>query len=204
MTNRVILSLLAATFVVAFCTDSAAGPLDRIDDYQLKNYGYDEVTKGAPALQIPSRIVYREGLELLEKGDWPGARERFLLASELSGEYPDPLLTLAKNELLRFDPDFLLHAIDGLRRLASNFYIQSFALANAALLVTAASIGTLLVLLVYLLVKYWPLVDHSIREWYSVRCSFPPAGWVGIILAMALVSMRAGIVVYIPILLLSV
>ncbi|HER43426.1 MAG TPA: tetratricopeptide repeat protein [Candidatus Eisenbacteria bacterium] len=204
MTNRAIVSLLTLLTVIAFCTDAETGPLDRIGDTRLRAYSYDEVTQGAPALLVPSRILYREGLELVEKGDWAGARERFLLASELSGDYPDPLLTLAKNEFLRLDPGFLPHTIEGFQRLASNFYVQAFVLANTALLVTAVSIGTLLLLLVYLLVKYWPLVDHSIREWYSVRCSFPPAGWVGIILAIALVSLRAGIALYIPILLLSV
>jgi tetratricopeptide (TPR) repeat protein len=204
MTNRVILSLLTFALVIAFCTDADTGPLDRIKDNLLKSYSYDEVTQGAPSLQIPSRIIYREGLELVEKGDWEGARERFMLASELSGDYPDPLLTLAKNEFLRFDPGFLPHAIEGFQRLASNFYVQSFVLANIALLVTVASIGTLLLLLVYLLVKYWPLVDHSVREWYSTRCSFPPASWAGIILAIALISLRTGIALYIPILLISV
>ena len=204
MTNRVILSLLALALVLAFCMEANAGPLDRIRDTSLQSYSYDEVTQGAPALQVPSRIVYREALELLEQGDWEGARARLLLAAELSGEYPDPLLTLAKNEFLRFNPDFLPHMIEGSQRLLSNFYVQSFALANIALLATVTSIGTLLLLLVYLLVKYWPLVDHSIREWYSVKCSFPPANWVGIILAIALISLRAGIAVYISLLLLTV
>ncbi len=204
MTNRVFFSLLTITLVVAFCTDADAGPLDRIDDTQLKSYSYDEVTQGAPALVIPSRIIYGEGLELLEQGDWEGARARLLLASELSGDYPDPLLTLAKNEFIRFDPDFLPHAIMGFQRLVSNFYVQAFVLANIALLVTVASIGTLLLLLVYLLVKYWPLIDHSIREWYSVKCSFPPAKWVGILLAIALISLRAGIAAYIAILMIAV
>jgi tetratricopeptide (TPR) repeat protein len=204
MTNRVIFSLLTITFAVAFCTDADTEPLDRISDTRLKSYSYDEVTQGAPALIIPSRVIYREGLELLEQGDWEGARERLLLASELSGDYPDPLLTLAKNEFLRFSPDFLPHAIMGFQRLVSNFYVQAFVLANIALLVTVASIGTLLLLLVYLLVKYWPLIDHSIREWYSVKCSFPPAKWAGILLAMALISLRAGIAVYIAILLFAV
>jgi tetratricopeptide (TPR) repeat protein len=204
MINRVILSLLALTLVLAFCTEAVAGPLDRIRDTSLRSYSYDEVTQGAPALQVPSRIVYREGLELVERGDWEGARERFLFAAELSGDYPDPLFSLAKNEFLRFNPDFLPHTIEGFQRLFSNFYVQSFALANIALLATVASIGTLLILLVYLLVKYWPLVDHSIREWYSVKCSFPPANWVGIILAISLISLRAGIAVYIAILLLAV
>ena len=204
MAKHVIFSLLVLIFVLALCTEADAGPLDRIRDNTLQSYSYDEVTQGAPALQIPSRIVYGEGLELVEKGDWEGARERFLLAAELSGDYPDPLLTLAKNEFLRFNPDFLPHTIEGFQRLVSNFYVQSFVLANIALLVTVISIGTLFLLLVYLLVKYWPLVDHSIREWYSVKCSFPPANWVGIILTIALVSLRAGIAVYIPLLLLSV
>lgn len=204
MIKHINLSLLTLAFVLAFCMEVAAGPLDRIGDTTLQSYSYDEVTQGAPALQIPSRVVYREGLELVEKGDWKGAKERFLLAAELSGEYPDPLLTLAKNEFLRFDPGFLPHLIEGFKRLVTNFHVQSFAMANIALLITVTSIGALLVLLLYLLVKYWPLVDHSIREWYSVKCSFPPASWAGIILAIALVSLRAGIAVYIPLLLIAV
>ena len=204
MNKRIFLYSLALCSMLAFCIEADAGPIDRIGNTTLRSYSYDEVTQGAPALDIPSRIVYEEGLDLLEKGEWESAKERFLLSAELSGSYPDPLLTLAKNEFLRFDPGFLPHIIEGFQRLVSNFYVQSFALANIAFLVTVSAIGTLLAILLYLLVKYWPLVDHSIREWYSVKCSFPPASWAGIILAIALVSLRAGIAVYIPLLLVAV
>jgi tetratricopeptide (TPR) repeat protein len=204
MTCRVIISLLSLGFLLAICMEASAEPLEDIPDSHLRSYSYDKVMEGAPNLQIPSTILYREALELIEKGNWKDARQRLLLSARLSGNYPDPLFTLAKNEFLRFDPDFLPHMIEGFQRLFTNFRVQSFAVANLALLITVTAIGTLLLLLIQLLAKYWPLIEHSIQERYSVRFSFPPANWIGIILLAAFLVMRAGIALYISMLMLIV
>jgi tetratricopeptide (TPR) repeat protein len=204
MDHRVNFYLLSLGLLLAICTEVSAGPLEDIQDTRIRSYSYDKVMEGAPNLSIPSIIIYQEALELIERGNWQEAKSRLLLAANLSGDYPDPLFTLAKNELLRFDPDFLPHLIEGFTRLAANFYVQSFVIANIALLATVAAIGTLLFVLLQLLAKYWPLIEHSIRERYSAKFSFPPANWIGLMLLIAFISMRAGIALYISILMLFV
>jgi tetratricopeptide (TPR) repeat protein len=204
MAYRVIVYLLSIGFLVAICTEASAGPLESIQDTRIRSYSYDKVMEGAPGLKIPSRIIYKEALELIEKGDWREGKEWLLLSASLSGDYPDPMFTLAKNEFLRFDPDFLPHLIEAFMRLSVNFHVQSFVIANAALFATVVAIGMLLLVLMQLLAKYWPLIEHSIRERCSNKFILPPSIWLGIILLIALLSMRAGIALYIPILLLFV
>ncbi len=137
-------------------------------------------------------------------GKFRAIAEKLMLAASLSGNYPDPYFTLAKNELLRFDPDCLPHLIEGFERLAQNFYVQALAGANLAFTITIAAIGTLFVTLVHLTRKYWSFIEHSIREHYSARFSFPTASWIGGIFLIALVSMMVGIAIYIMILILAV
>lgn len=204
MIQRCIAIFLSSGLLLAFCMQAVAGPIEEIEDASVRSYSYDQIMQGAPALLVPSKILYREAIDLIEKGEWERARQKLLLAAKLSGDYPDPYFTLAKNELLRFDPDCLPHLITGFDRLAKNFYAQALAGANLALIITIAAIGTLFVTLVHLTVKYWTFIEHSIRERYSARFSFPPASWIGIIFLIALVAMRVGIALYISILIVTV
>lgn len=204
MIQRCIVILLSAGLLLAFCMQAAAGPVEEIENARLRSYSYDQIMQGTPALLVPSKILYREAIDLIGKGEWESARQKLLLAASLSGNYPDPYFTLAKNELLRFDPDCLPHLVEGFERLAQNFYVQALAGANLAFIITIAAIGTLFVTLVHLTRKYWSFIEHSIREQYSARFSFPPASWIGGIFLIALVSMRVGIALYIAILIITV
>ena len=204
MTQRCIAILLSAGLLLAFCTQAAAGPVEEIGDGNVRSYSYDQIMQGTPALLVPSKILYREAVDLIDKGEWESARQKLMLSASLSGDYPDPYFTLAKNELLRFDPNCLPHLINGFERLAQNFYLQALVGANLALIITIAAIGTLFVTLLHLIHKYWSFIEHSMRERYSARFSFPPASWIGIIFMIVLISMRAGIALYIAILIITV
>ncbi|MCK4236467.1 MAG: tetratricopeptide repeat protein, partial [Candidatus Krumholzibacteria bacterium] len=99
-------------------------------------------------------------------------------------------------------PDFLIHLIEGLVRLTGNFNSQSLMAANGTLLLTASIIGSVLVTLVALLVKYGALLNHKLKDLYSGKFSFPPAGWIVYLVLTALLVMRLGLAIYIAILLL--
>lgn len=163
-----------------------------------------EVARGAPVLEVPARVLYREALELCEKGNWREARERLILSSSLAGDYPDPLFALARIELWHAQPDFLFYLVEGITRLAKSFYHQSLIAANAALLFVIGMLGTLLVMLVALTIKHWPLIDHWLRERYVKRFPAAPAGWISVIAVAALIAMRLGIALYITILIVMV
>jgi len=183
--------------IVAICTATPSHTLDRVEDPQLHRYASLEIARGAPALEVPARVLYREALELLDGGDWREARERLLVAASLAEGYPDPLLTLARIELLHGETGFLLHVVEGLARASKSFYYQSILAANASLLLAACLVGTLLVVLVVLAIKHWPLIDHWVSERYARRFSTAPAGWVSIVVLFAFASMRLGIALYI-------
>lgn len=191
---------LAVCFIVAICTSTLSRTIDRIENPNLHRYASLEIARGAPALKVPSRVLYREALELIEGGNWRKARERLLLAASLAGDYPDPLFTLARIELLHGESDFLLHIVEGFSRASKSFYHQSIFVANASLLLAAGMVGALLVVLVALAIKHWPLIDHWLRERYAGRFSVAPAGWVSIVVLIALAVMRLGIALYIAIL----
>jgi tetratricopeptide (TPR) repeat protein len=204
MMHRGIVIILSAGLLLAICTQAVSGPVEEIEDASMRSYSYDQIMQGTPALLVPSRILYREAVDLIDNGEWEKGRQKLLLAASLSGDYPDPYFTLAKNELLRFNPDCLLHLVDGFERLAQNFYMQALVAANLALLITIVAIGTLLVTLLHLTVKYWAFIEHCMRERYSARFAFPPPSWIGILFLVALVSMRVGIALYIAILVVTV
>jgi tetratricopeptide (TPR) repeat protein len=198
------LPLICLLAVVAICTPALSDTLDRIEDPVLRNYAMQEVIRGAPALEVPARVLYREALELCEKGNWRQARERLILSSSLADDYPDPLFTLARIELLNAQPDFLFYLFEGITRLAKSFYHQSLIAANAAILFVTGMLGTLLVVLVILAIKHWSLIDHWLRERYAQRLPAAPAGWISVIAVAALLVMRLGIALYITILIVIV
>ncbi len=199
--NRVKICLfLSLCVIVAICTSTFSHTLESIEDPNLHRYASLEIARGAPVLEVPSRVLYREALELLDGGKWRAARERLLLAASLAGDYPDPLFTLARIELLHGETDFLFHIVEGFSRVSKSFYHQSIIAANASLLLVAGMLCTLFVVLVVLAIKHWPLIDHWLRERYAGRFSIAPAGWVSIVVLISLAAMRLGIALYIAIL----
>ncbi|MBN1884064.1 MAG: tetratricopeptide repeat protein [Candidatus Krumholzibacteriota bacterium] len=195
-----LIAALCAAAVLAFCTSAAAGHLDLIQDENLEQYTATELSRGAPTLGVSSRALYREALEALEAGDRERAVGRLRLAADLSGDDADPLFTLARIEASRFDPAFLPHLVEAVRRLAGDFRSQSFLAANTLLVVAASFFGGLLVALVALLARSWPLVDHWFRERHPASIAVPPAGWIGGIALLGLLAMRLGLALYAAIL----
>lgn len=200
MTCRRITVILCAMSVIAFCTDALPNTIDRITNPKLKSYTVRDVERGAPSFEVSSRVLYREAITLLERGNREAARQKLLLAASLSGNYPDPMFTLARLDALSADPNFLTYLIEGFKRLSLNFHSQSLLAANAAVLIVTSTLGTLVVALIILLIKYWPLLDHWLRERYSRRFSFPPARWIGFLILVALLIMRLGFALYLAIL----
>jgi len=198
--QRIVISL-ALAFVVAFCTPAFSDSIDRIDNDALKSYTLKQLNVGAPLMKVPARALYREALELIERGNWQEAKVKLLLAANLAGDYPDPMFTLAKNELLNADPEFLPHAVEGFKRLMNNFRSQSLLVANISFLVIVAIMGALLVTLVTLTIKYWPLIAHSFAEQYTKKLSVPPTKLIGFLVVVAFLIMRVGLALYVALLL---
>lgn len=189
-------------FAVAFCNQAEANSLENMKNSELQRYTLGELQRGAPSLHVPSRVLYREALETLEAGDWKQAREKLLFCASLSADYPDPMFTLARIELFHAHPDFMYHMFEGMKRLTRSFYRQALLGANITLFVITSSIISLFFILVVLLIKYWFLIDHKIREVYSRKHSFPPARFIGLLAVLGLLVMRLGIAAYTVILIL--
>lgn len=195
-----LLVALCVAGILAFCGPAAAGHLDLIDDESVERYTARELSLGAPTLGTSSRVLYREALAALEAGDRERAMNRLRLAADLSGDYADPLFMLARMEAMRLDPAFLPHLVEAVTRLAGNFGSQALLAANAFLVLSASLFAGLLVALVVLLLRSWPLVAHWIQERYPDSIAVPPAGWIGPIVLLGLLSMRLGLALYAAIL----
>ncbi len=200
MGTRVHIPFLCLFLGIAFCNPARANTLENINNSSLRNYSLREIERGAPSLRISAKVLHREGLILLEQGKWEQAREKLILAAGLSGDYPDPLYTLARIELIHAHPDFLFHLIEGIKRQFRSFHGQAMLAANVSLMLVASLLVTLFALQVYLLIRYWPLFDHKLREFYSKRYAFPPQKMIGFLIILGLLIMRAGFAVYIALL----
>ncbi|HSG27600.1 MAG TPA: hypothetical protein VLA34_03895, partial [Candidatus Krumholzibacterium sp.] len=61
-------ALLLSLGLVAICIPAGANTLGGVDDPVLGEYTRKEIERGAPSLYVTSRVVYRQALEILERG----------------------------------------------------------------------------------------------------------------------------------------
>ncbi len=200
MSRHTFCATVAVIAVFAFCTPALPKALDSIESKTLRNYSLGKLDRGAPSLSVTSRILYREALAALDRGDWEHARQKLTLAADLSGDYPDPLFTLARIDLLHGKPDFLPDLIDAFTRACTSFTTQATLAANGAILIVLSLVGALIATLIALLIKYWPLLDHTMIELVPRRAPYPPARWIVPVVCMALLLLRLGLAVYCAIL----
>jgi hypothetical protein len=193
--------VFALAIIIAFCGSSRTETLKHISNRTLRDYTAVELERGAPSLMITSRVLYREALDLADRGKRDEAIAKLNLAASIAGDYPDPMFTLAKLELLSGNPECITHFGDGLMRIAGGFRSHSLLALNASLLIIIAASGSLFILLIALLFKYWPLLNHKLMEQYSKKFSFPPKGWIGFLIIIGLLIMRLGLAIYAAILL---
>jgi tetratricopeptide (TPR) repeat protein len=196
--NRVARPALLTALVmsVAFCKPLLANPLDQIDNETLRAYTTAELQRGAWSLQVPARAIYCDAMEILEAGDREGARRKLILASELSGDYPDPMFALARIELRSGNPDFIIHLTEGYKRKVRSFYGQVLAAANLVILSITVSFAVLFITLIFLTVRHWPEYDHKITEMYGGKYAFPPARFIGPLIILGLLIARTGVALY--------
>ncbi len=201
VTAPLIISItVAALLLLALCNTARGSQLDRIENSQLRKFTRRELANGAPTLDITSRALYREALKLMDLDKNDIAREKLLLSSQLSGDYPDPLFTLARLEFTSAEPDFLFHLLKALSRSTGNFYSRCQLAANATLLLMGSLVITLAVVLFLLLWKYWSFINHWIKERYPRKNAFLPASWIAFIAVAALLMLRPGMIAYISLL----
>jgi tetratricopeptide (TPR) repeat protein len=200
MSRNTLFASVVFIAVFALCTPALPKALDSIENRTLRDYSLGSLDRGAPSLSVTSRILYREALASLDQGDWQDARRKLILAAEISGDYPDPLFTLARIDLLHGKPECLPDLIDAAMRSCTSFTTQSLLAANAAFLIVLALVGALIATLVALLVRYWQLLDHTMIELVPRRAPYPPARWIAPVVCAALLLLRLGLAVYCAIL----
>jgi tetratricopeptide (TPR) repeat protein len=200
MMRHTITATIAAAALFAFCTSAVPKTLDSIENKALKDYAMSKLEWGAPSLSVTARILYRDALDLLDKGDWRGAEKKLVLAASLSGSCADPLFTLARIEFLHGKPDFLTYAIEGITRSCTSFPAQAMLALNAATLLLVSLLCALFATLVALLIKYWQLINHKMIELYSRRFSVPPARLIVLLACVGLLLLRLGLALYCTIL----
>ncbi len=200
MKQKTISILSAIVVLVALCKPCPSETLDGLGSEQLEKYCRSELEWGAPSLPVASRLLYREALEELSKGDRERAAEKLRLSASLSGDYAAPLFTLARIELFSGKPEFFSHLSEALRRNPTSFPASAVVVLNTAATSIIAISILLLVLLVVLLLKYWQSIEHTISESRWRNAKIRNARSILIVAAISLVLARLGIALYIALL----
>jgi tetratricopeptide (TPR) repeat protein len=181
---------------IAFCTPARGNSIDEITNTKVKRYANKNLSLGAPALNVSSRLIYRDAIETLKNGNWEEGKNKLLLARNLSSDYAAPSYTLARIELMRAQPDFIIYFLEGINRQAFSFYKRNLLLINIEIMLIIATGLTLFIYLVLLLIKYSSKLNHKPAEIYSRKNAFPPAKYIGLVILAGLALMRLGLAIY--------
>ncbi|MDZ7860905.1 MAG: tetratricopeptide repeat protein [Candidatus Krumholzibacteriota bacterium] len=195
---------LCALLCIALCTSALGNSLDDIKDSGIKSYTNEELRVGAPALNLSSRLLYSEAMRTLKEGNRKEAKEKLLLAQDLSSDYAAPSYALARISLKQADFNFIIYLLSGLKKQSSSFYKRNLVLINLIITLTAAVGITLLIYLILLLVKYSSKINHKITEIYAGRFTFPPAKYIGPVIIAGLLLTRPGLAAYAFLLIIAV
>ena len=189
--------LLTPLLTIAFCNQAAGELLHNIKDSNLRSYIRSQLELNPPELGTVSTVLTMEAKAALENGNTGEAVRLLTTARDISSSNTEPSLLLAKIELMRGRPDFLLHLIQALKIQTGSFYKSALLQLNLfILLVSAAGMAAVLYLL-SLAVKYNNEIFHKPEEKFSVRFKMPRAGYLGMAALLALVLLRPGFAVYI-------
>lgn len=195
-TDTALTGVFCLILCVAICNGAAGASIEAITDYEVKSYAEEELALGAPALNVVSRLIYREAVEAIDRGDFDEAREKLLLARDLSSDFAMPSLTLAYVDLRGGDPDLILNLFDAVKRQYASFYKMSLAVINVEALFISGALMTLLTYLLLLMIKYGPRLNHKIVELYSKKTGREASKNIGLALIAALALLRPGFAVY--------
>ncbi|MFO7915580.1 MAG: tetratricopeptide repeat protein [Candidatus Krumholzibacteriales bacterium] len=189
--------LLTPVLAVAFCNQAAGELLHDIKDSNLRSYIRSQLELNPPELVTASTVLTMQARAALENGNKGEAVRMLTAARDISSSNSEPSLLLAKIELTRGRPEFLLHLIDALKIQTGSFYKSALLQLNLfILLLSAAGMAAVLYLLT-LAVKYNNEIFHNPEEIFSARFKVPRAGYLGMAALLALVILRPGFAIYI-------
>jgi tetratricopeptide (TPR) repeat protein len=191
-----LVTTLCLGFSIAFCTSAAGNSIDKITNSKIKSYTNNALHLGAPALNVSSRLIYRDAIRTIKGGNWKEGKKKLLLARDLSSDYSAPSYTLARIELMHAHPDFIIYFLEGLNKEAMSFYKRNLLLINIEITLIIALCITLFIYLVLLLIKYSSKLNHKPMEIYSKKFAFPPAKYLGLMIITGLLLMRLGLAIY--------
>ncbi len=189
---------------IAFCTPARGNAIDEITNTKIKSYANKNLSLGAPMLNVSSRLIYRDAIETLKNGNWKEGKSKLLLARTLSSDYAAPSYTLARIELMRAQPDFIIYFLEGINRQTVSFYKRNLLLINIEIMLIIATGMTLFIYLVLLLIKYSSKLNHKPAEIYSRKNVLPPAKYIGLVILAGLAMMRLGLAIYVFLLIIIV
>jgi len=136
-------------------------------------YAHQQVIAGATTLPVPARVLYRDAVLALEKGDRASAEKSLERAITLDPEYADPYLTLARIRLARLELDGVVNLTQGLLAASTSFRGQSLLALNLAAIIPYVLLTIAMIIGFAFVIKYLPFVAHRIQE--SLRDRFNAA-----------------------------
>ncbi|MBD3178549.1 MAG: tetratricopeptide repeat protein [Candidatus Latescibacteria bacterium] len=189
--------LLTPVLVVAFCNPVSGEVLQDITDSNIRSYINSQLRTNPPELNVVSGVLTREAEIALDKGETDQAVKLLKVAADISSSNPEPSLLLARIELMRANPGFLLHLIDAARIETGSFYKSAIFSVNMYIIFLSSAGLALALYLLALAVKYNGEIFHKTEEVFSGRFKLPPAKYLGLSALAAMLLLRPGFAILI-------
>jgi len=186
--------------LVALCNPAAGEVMQDITDSNIRSYINSQLELNPPEMNAVSGVLTREAKAALRDGKTEEAIPMLEAAGIFSSSNPEPALILARVELMRGNPEFLLHFIEAVKRGTSSFYRSALFSVNMYILFISSAGIALLLFLLALAVKYNGEIFHKPEEILSRKFKLPRTEYLGLAVLAALLLLRPGFAVYIVLL----
>ncbi len=151
-------------------------------------YRTEQVSGGARKIPVLARLEYQAALDLAATAERDQAEDHLYRALGFDPNCSAAYFALARLELARFDPNGLVHVIEGFHSLGRTFKSQSHLALNGASFLSYVLLVVNLVVCLAFSIKYLPYVTHKLSEKLQRRynAAFPRAASYLILLSPVL------------------
>ncbi len=136
----------------------------------IENINKLKLEMGADNLDLISEALLIEAEDDMAKGNVDSAIEKAYAAREISPDYPAPYYHIAKFLFLK-DKSIIASVssyIDGIVVSYRDFWNIFYLTGTIVIILLLSLISSFVIFLIYLLIRFIPLIEHNINEWAGV------------------------------------
>jgi tetratricopeptide (TPR) repeat protein len=163
-TRRTLVAICSACALAALWGAVAtAGPAE------FARYQQRELDNGAVTLRVAAAVEYQYALEAIDRGERDQAAVHLQNALSLRPRFADAQFTLARLHAREFNPEAVVHFVQGVTTAATTFEAQRFLAINGVVTFALVLILASGIVWIALAVRYFPFIAHSVAEMFKDR-----------------------------------